>query len=137
MRERALERNPDEFYFAMQNAKLNKVRERAIRCRETNTTTPSPTRSISQDGKHRKLIDEEKFSHDELLLMDNQDAAYLTHHQLIEERVREAILFVLFLFNRFALVEIGEAQGELARTDVGAAEQAHRLCRRRRGAREV
>ena len=40
-----------------------------------------------QSGKHRKLVDDEKFTHEELLLMDEQDAAYLTHKQVVEQKV--------------------------------------------------
>eukprot|EP00798_Chlamydomonas_sp_ICE-L_P010014 gene10014-7900_t len=66
LRQKAEERNPDEFYFAMEKAR-------------------------TKDGVHQATTNEaNKYSQDELRLMKTQDVKYITHKERVEsEKIRK------------------------------------------------
>lgn len=61
LQKRALDRNPDEFYFHM-------------------------VRSRMQDGEHVETPKEEECTPEQVLLMQTQDLKYISHKRLVESR---------------------------------------------------
>jgi GTP-sensing pleiotropic transcriptional regulator CodY len=90
---------------------------------------------VAQRGKH-VIVDKERFSADELLLMDQQDLTYLQTHQTMEKNVSavvECLMFVLSDKSKCVCVcwraEIAKTSSESARAHQCTEKQTCHICR--------